>query len=174
MPSAAIVIADNDAITLPRSVRLRSPQQFQNTVSQGRRISAALFRLHVRLQAPQTMAAGKQPIDPATPRHTRLTDAQDNDAATSARLGISVSKRVAAHAVERNRIKRIARESFRHRRMQLPPGDYVLLAQRDAANASPDALRDALSALWQRACALKPAPAAPTMPARASIDGESH
>jgi ribonuclease P protein component len=134
-------------------VRLRSPQQFQNTFSQGRRISAALFRLHVLLQAPQAMAA-------------------DNQA--RARLGISVSKRVAAHAVERNRIKRIARESFRHRRMQLPPGDYVLLAQRDAANASPDALRDALSALWQRACALKTAPTAPTMPARASTDGESH
>jgi ribonuclease P protein component len=172
MPSAAIVIADNAAITFPRNVRLRSPQQFQNTFSQGRRISAALFRLHVLLQAPQAMAADNQAVDAATPANMRVAGAQDNEA--PARLGISVSKRVAAHAVERNRIKRIARESFRHRRMQLPPGDYVLLAQRDAANASPDALRDALSALWQRACALKTAPAAPTMPARASTDGESH
>jgi ribonuclease P protein component len=172
MPSAAIVIADNDAITFPRSVRLRSPQQFKNTFSQGRRISAALFRLHVFLPAPQAIAAEDQSIDAATPANMRLTGTQDDEA--PARLGISVSKRVAAHAVERNRIKRIARESFRHRRMQLPPGDYVLLAQRDAAGASPDAFRAALAELWQRACALKPAPAAPTMPARAGIDGESH
>ena len=167
------MIADNDATTFPRSARLRTPAQFKDTFAQGRRISAALFRLHVRLQASQTMATEIQPLDVTTPRNARLMDAQENGAATSsARLGISVSRRVAAHAVERNRIKRIARESFRHRRAQLPPGDYVLLAQRDAANASPDALRDALSALWQRACALKPAPTAPTMPACAGVDGE--
>ncbi len=139
-------MASSDAVTFPPSVRLRTPQQFKHTFSQGSRISATLFRLHV----------------------------WSGDAPTTARLGISVSKRAAAHAVERNRIRRIARESFRHRRAQLPPGDYVLLAQRDAAGASPDALRDALSALWQRACALKPAPAAPTMSARAGNDGESH
>jgi ribonuclease P protein component len=173
MPLAATVIADNNAITFPRCVRLRSPQQFQNTFSQGRRISAALFRLHVRLQVPQAIVVEKQSIEAPAPQDKPSMDAAKDGAETTARLGISVSKRVAAHAVERNRIKRIARESFRHQRTQLPPGDYVLLAQREAADASPDALREALSELWQRARALKTAPAAPTMPAHASSDGKT-
>jgi len=139
------VIADTDAATFPRSARLRTPTQFKATFSQGRRISAALFRLHLR------------------PAETLPTD---DSAQPSARLGISVSKRVAAHAVERNRIKRIARDSFRRCRMQLPSGDYVLLAQRDAAGASAEALRAALASLWKKAGALKTAPAAPTIPPR--------
>lgn len=138
------MIADTDAATFPRSARLRTPTQFQATFSQGRRISAALFRLHAR------------------PAEILLSGSER----TSARLGISVSKRVAAHAVERNRIKRIARDSFRRCRMQLPPGDYVLLAQRDAAGASPEALRAALASLWQRAGALKTVTATPTIPPR--------
>jgi len=138
------VIADTGVATFPRSARLRTPTQFQATFSQGRRISAALFRLHVR-------AIEAYSTDSAQP---------------SARLGISVSKRVAAHAVERNRIKRIARDDFRRCRTQLPPGDYVLLAQRDAAGASSEALRAALASLWQRAGALNTVPAAPTIPPR--------
>lgn len=138
------VIADPEVATFPPSVRLRTPKQFQATFSQGRRISAALFRLHLKL--PDAAAA----CEPA-----------------AARLGISVSKRVAARAVERNRIKRIARDSFRRQRTRLPPGDYVLLAQRDAAGACATDLRAALSMLWQRALALKPVPAAPTIPSPA-------
>ena len=125
-----------EAATFPGSARLRSPKDFQATFSQGRRISAALFRLHVRPAE-----------DPAAP----------------ARLGISVPKRIAAHAVERNRIKRIARDSFRHVRTRLPAADYALLAQRDAAGATGDALRVALAALWERAGALKRSDAAPTI-----------
>ena len=156
---SSIVIADSDAVTFPRSARLRTPPQFQATFTQGRRISAALFRLHVRLaNLPQVPKVEKQHASTPQLLSAGMTDT------TTARFGISVSKRVAANAVERNRIKRIARDSFRHRRAQLPPGDYVLLAQRDAAGAPSEALRAALTTLWQRAIALKPAPAAPTMP----------
>jgi ribonuclease P protein component len=156
---SSIVIADSDAVTFPRSARLRTPPQFQATFSQGRRISAALFRLHVRLANLLPVSkVERQPATPTLPLNTCMTET------TTARFGISVSKRVAANAVERNRIKRIARDSFRHRRAQLPPGDYVLLAQRDAAGASSAELRTALATLWQRAIALKPDLAAPTMP----------
>ena len=164
------MIADTDAATFPRSVRLRTPAQFQATFSQGRRISAALFRLHVRpvemLVAGGAQASVRRP-DAGSERDVLPAEAilADTEQA-AARLGISVSKRVAAHAVERNRIKRIARDSFRRCRTQLPPGDYVLLAQRDAAGASSEALRAALTSLWQRAGALKTAPAAPTIPPR--------
>ncbi len=115
-----------------------------------------------------TVQVPARPEDSVSERLVRSDDTHLIDAAlTPARLGISVSKRVAAHAVERNRIKRIARDSFRRLRTQLPPGDYVLLAQRDAAGAPSTALRAALSTLWQRALALKPIPAAPTIPSPA-------
>lgn len=162
------MIADTGIATFPPSVRVRTPKQFQATFSQGRRISAALFRLHVR-RLDDTLAVGNaQPParrgNSVSERDVRLDDTLVVGAAQpTACLGISVSKRVAAHAVERNRIKRIARDSFRRLRTQLPPGDYVLLAQRDAAGAPSAALRAALSTLWQRALALKPIPAAPTI-----------
>lgn len=171
MPSGVHVIAGNDIGTLPRLARLSSPQQFQNTFSHGRRINAALFRLHVRLHLPLPRVTENPLPNAAKPFNARRALRAKDDANATARLGISVSKRVAAQAVERNRIKRIARESFRRQRLLLPPGDYVLLAQRDAANASSKALSEGLAALWQRARALKPAPAAPTMPAHAAIDG---
>ena len=42
-----------------------------------------------------------------------------------ARLGLIVAKRVLKRAVDRNRAKRIIRESFR-RRLDLPPVDVVV------------------------------------------------
>jgi ribonuclease P protein component len=146
----------------PRLARLRKPQQFQQTFSQGRRIGAALFRLHVHFSLP----AQDQSV-----RRELL-----KGHAASPRLGIAVSKRVDPHAVGRNRIKRLARESFRVIRERLPAGDYVLLAQREAAAANNGQLMRALDALWTRAIALgetaesgsaglKQSPAAITMPA---------
>ncbi len=43
-----------------------------------------------------------------------------------ARLGIIVGKRQARHAIQRNTVKRICREAFRHCRHQLRAGDYVV------------------------------------------------
>jgi len=144
------VSAGTNVATFPPSVRVRTPKQYQATFSQGRRISAALFRLHVR-PPDSPVINNEQPSarrDSVSERDVRPAETFPTDSAQpSARLGISVSKRVAAHAVERNRIKRIARDSFRRCRTQLPPGDYVLLAQRDAAGASSEALRAALASL---------------------------
>jgi len=77
---------------------------------------------------------------------------------TTARLGMAVSRRVSLRAVERNRIKRQIRESFRRRRAQLPPVDILVIAHRDAAGKSADVLRDELDALWSRIRPLKQAP----------------
>jgi ribonuclease P protein component len=142
--------AHAQTFAFPRAARLLSPKQFQATFSQGRRISAALFRLHLNLATADTM-----PI------------------VETARLGLAVSKRVAATAVARNRIKRIARDSFRKRRLQLPAGDYVLLAQREATAAPSASLRAALDTLWDRVIALKPQAPAPTIP-RPAPDPATH
>jgi len=60
-----------------------------------------------------------------------------------ARLGLTISRRVAKRAVDRNKIKRLARESFRLQR-ELPPWDFVVLAKPGAHTADSAPLRESL------------------------------
>lgn len=73
-----------------------------------------------------------------------------------ARLGLAISKRVSKRAVERNRIKRLVRESFRRVRAQLPPVDLVVMAREAAAGMPGDELLAEIDALWRRMPPLKP------------------
>ncbi|MEE4330832.1 MAG: ribonuclease P protein component [Wenzhouxiangella sp.] len=66
------------------------------------------------------------------------------------RLGLAVSRRVAPRAVDRNRIRRQIRETFRHMRPELIAADFVVLARPPARTASRAELRAALNQLWQR------------------------
>lgn len=80
-----------------------------------------------------------------------------------ARLGLAVSKRVSKHAVERNRIKRLVRDSFRRVRLTLPVVDILVIPRTSAAGvAGPELLAD-LETLWARLPALKLQDAAGTM-----------
>ena len=121
----------------PPSARLRVSAEFQAVFKAGRRLSSPQLRLfaHVRAEA------------------------------SAPRLGVAVSKKVDKRAVGRNRIKRLARELFRHEREQLPPGDYVLIAQPGASKLANDELRAQFLQLLERARSLKPAPPPGTMPA---------
>ena len=47
-----------------------------------------------------------------------------------ARLGLVIAKKLARRAVQRNLLKRLAREVFRHVRQKLPPYDLVLRLSR--------------------------------------------
>lgn len=67
-----------------------------------------------------------------------------------ARLGLAISKKVARRAVDRNRIKRLIRESFRSIRCQLPPNDIVVLARSATSAADNDRLFASLAAHWRR------------------------
>ena len=60
-----------------------------------------------------------------------------------ARLGLTVSRRAAKRAVDRNKLKRLARESFRHQRA-LPRWDFVVLAREGAYKAERAVLRASL------------------------------
>lgn len=66
------------------------------------------------------------------------------------RLGLAISKRVAKRAVDRNRLKRLAREVFR-RRAALAANDYVVLARAAAKDADNTVLRQSLERLFDRA-----------------------
>ena len=67
-----------------------------------------------------------------------------------ARLGLAISKRVSKRAVERNRIKRLVRESFRRIRRQLPAIDVMVMAREQAAGVVGSELLAEMDGLWQR------------------------
>lgn len=69
---------------------------------------------------------------------------------THARLGMAISKRVVKTAVERNRIKRIVRESFRHHQNQLAGLDIVVMCREGVIKANNRKLFDSLNRHWHR------------------------
>lgn len=72
---------------------------------------------------------------------------------SEARLGLAISGKAVPRSVDRNRIKRLARESFRARRAALPALDIVILARSGAAAAPAAQLRETLDRLWTKAIA---------------------
>lgn len=69
----------------------------------------------------------------------------------TARLGLVIGKKFARQAVLRNRVKRLARESFRHSREHLPCYDLVLrLAQRIGKVNADQAMRAEIDRLFCR------------------------
>jgi ribonuclease P protein component len=65
-----------------------------------------------------------------------------------ARLGLAISKKCARRAVDRNRLKRIARESFRIHHHSIPGVDIVILGTHGALNMSNQQLFSVLERAW--------------------------
>lgn len=128
----------------PRSARVLSAAAFERAFKQGRRTASPLFALHFH--------------------------ADDR----AARLGVAVSQKVDPHAVGRNRIKRVLRETFRTLRPRLAGGSYVVVARSAAAASDNQALRAGFEALLQRAGALPRRGADGTIPPSPSADPTSH
>jgi ribonuclease P protein component len=61
---------------------------------------------------------------------------------------MAISRRHARTAVERNRVKRLVRETFRQRRAELPPVDVVVMLRSATAGAPTVDLRARLERLW--------------------------
>jgi ribonuclease P protein component len=105
----------------PRSARLLRPGDFTALRHSGKRLATKHFQCEFR------------------PNETR-----------SARLGMAVSRRVSKRAVERNRIRRQIRETFRLQRPNLPPCDILIIARTAAATADSRTLRLELVELWRK------------------------
>lgn len=111
----------------PRSARLLKPEQFKRVFESGARYPAKFL---------SAVALGS--TEP------------------TARLGLTVPKKIAARAHDRNRLKRQIRESFRQNSPRLPAVDVVITARSGAAVAALPELRATLDSLWTRiaqACA---------------------
>lgn len=66
------------------------------------------------------------------------------------RLGLAVSKKHYRRAVDRNRVKRLIRESFRQHKTMLPNCDIVFIARSGFTTLEPSQIPDALKVLWRR------------------------
>ncbi|WP_338031732.1 ribonuclease P protein component [Ectothiorhodospira shaposhnikovii] len=109
--------------------------------------------------------------DQGFPRHVRLLQASDyhrvfRDAhrvsqppftglwalspTAGPRLGMAVAKKNVRQATQRNRIKRLIRESFRRHRSGMAPMDMVIMCKPGAQHFNNADLHQALERLWKR------------------------
>jgi len=64
------------------------------------------------------------------------------------RLGLVIAKKNIAKAVQRNRVKRILRESFRHNQSLLPTLDIVILARSGLGALTSEQVRKKIERHW--------------------------
>lgn len=105
----------------PRSSRLVEAAQFKRVFAKPVRIKATGLLVYVR--------ASKRP---------------------SARLGLAISKRCCRRAVDRNKLKRIARESFRAQVHRLPAVDIIVLCAPQVVKLGNQSLFAGLDRAWKK------------------------
>ena len=113
--------ADTPRRRLSRTQRLRRAAEFKQLYAQGRRLAADGFTAVI-----QPNGAGRP------------------------RLGLSVAARILRLAVQRNRIRRIIRESFRQHQQSLPALDIVVGLRGSPQDVDNAQLRRSLEKLWQK------------------------
>ena len=93
----------------------------------------------------------QQPLRAGTPQITILGR---QNSLGHPRIGLTVAKKHVKRAHERNRIKRLTRESFRLLQHELPAMDFVVVAKKGIADLDNRMLAEALEKLWRRHCRL--------------------
>ncbi|ADN00709.1 MULTISPECIES: ribonuclease P protein component [Dickeya] len=112
-------------LAFPRELRLLTPSHF-----------SFVFQQPQRAGTPQITILGR----PNTLGHPRI--------------GLTVAKKHVRRAHERNRIKRLTRESFRLHQHELPAMDFVVIAKKGVSELDNRTLTEALEKLWRRHCRL--------------------
>lgn len=106
------------------------------------------FSRELRLLAPKEFNnVFQQPNRAGTPQLTILAR---SNLLSFPRLGLTVAKKQIKRAHERNRIKRIIRESFRLLQHELPCVDFVIVVKKPTESLSNQEIRDILDKLWKR------------------------
>ncbi len=106
------------------------------------------FPEHVRLlKAEEFSRVFKNPKRSTDRLFTILAVAND---LSHARLGLAISKKNARRAVDRNRIKRLVRESFRLTLSEMPAIDLVVMAKPATRSAENRQILQSLQQHWNR------------------------
>lgn len=106
------------------------------------------FHRGLRLLAPEHFRyVFQDPARASTPEVTILARPNSLD---NPRLGLTVAKKHVKRAHERNRIKRLCRESFRLLQHELPNYDFVIVAKAGIGKLDNQTFSQTLSKLWQR------------------------
>jgi ribonuclease P protein component len=130
------------AARFPRRARLLKPAEFKAVFERG-------VRIHER----------------------GLTAVSAANSLESARLGLAISKKSLPLAVDRNRLKRKIRDTFRLNHRNLPAVDLVILAKPGSRTLTAPQLRLSLERLWTRIAASSvpassPVPSSPSASTR--------
>lgn len=105
------------------------------------------FHQGLRLLAPEHFKyVFQDPARASTPEVTILARPNSLDCP---RLGLTVAKKHLKRAHERNRIKRLCRESFRLLQHELPNYDFVIVAKAGIGKLDNQTFSQTLSKLWQ-------------------------
>jgi len=105
--------------TFTREQRLLTAKQYSHVFADARRFGNHSFTLLVRVN------------DVSHPR-----------------LGLAIAKKSVKRAVDRNRIKRLLRESFRKRQHSLPPIDIIAMCRPAAVQLSNAQILEQLEKQW--------------------------
>jgi len=106
------------------------------------------FSRELRLLTPaQFKNVFEQPFRASTPEITILARKNNLE---HPRLGLTVAKKHLKRAHDRNRIKRLVRESFRLSQHNLPYCDFVFVAKRGIGQLDNQTFLQTLDKLWAR------------------------
>ncbi len=103
----------------PKSYRLLNPFEYRQVFNTGKKLHGKYFILFI----------------------------SESDQIHS-RIGLIISKKVSKHAVQRNRIKRQIRESYRMHKHHLPAIDIVVMAKKSAVNQDNSFIQKILLQHW--------------------------
>lgn len=105
---------------LQRRARIRQPAEFKQAFAKGFRITRAPLAAVCRPQ----------------------------NGVEHPRLGLAIARKAAPRAVDRNRIKRLIRENFRHNQHRLPAVDLVFYGMPGLHALDNERLRATLAEIW--------------------------
>ncbi len=107
------------------------------------------FGREKRLLTPRQFKAVFDSPSGKVPGRNVLLLARENDL-QHPRLGLVIGKKSVKLSVERNRVKRQIRETFRHHQLELAGWDIVIIARKGLADLDNPELAKQFAKLWKR------------------------
>ncbi len=105
------------------------------------------FTRELRLLTPTHFSYVFADAIPAPSKHITIL-ARKNIQTDQARLGITIAKNRVRKAHDRNRLKRVIRESFRHHQHFLPNVDIIVIGKSNLDTLSNQEFNELLNKLW--------------------------